>query len=175
MLLKNIIQKCFKNYYSYESQLRRFKKSKYKKREIQIKKIPIEEINPFDCNHDLKTITDCKEHKDGIDMVKELINNGMRILPILITSFKSKSHIEYCGYQYNMTHGLDTNFKYQRLDGFKRYFAYKEIGHKYIECIFDEKSFPGGQHNMNWVIDNKEDMILEYSFIQTLGTKIFDI
>tara|TARA_A100001037_G_C15140761_1_gene633547 strand:- start:1464 stop:1991 length:528 start_codon:yes stop_codon:yes gene_type:complete len=175
MLITNIIQNWSKKYFSYEYQLKRFKKNKHKIKEICIKKIPIEQINPFDCNHNVKTITECKDHKEGIRMVKELINNGKKILPILVTSFKSQSYIDYCGYQYNMINGLDINFQYQRLDGFKRYFAFKELGHKHIECIFDENSFPGGQHNMNWVIDNKEDMILEYSFIQTLGTKIFDI
>jgi len=174
-LFTNLINKWFNKYNSYESQLSRFKKIKHEKKDICIKKISLDQINPYDYNHDIENINKDKDHLEGIDMVKELIISGETLLPVLVKSFKSKSYSNYCGYQYNLKKGLNTNFKYQRLDGFKRYFAFKELGHHYIECIIDDNSFPGGQHKMNWILNNEEDMILEYLFIQTVGTKIFDI
>ena len=85
--------------------------------------IDIDLIQPYDKGH--KPMCLDKDHKDGIEYVKKLILDGKKILPILINS------------------------RGQRLDGFKRYMAAKELGHTKIECIVDPYGVMGGQHNQN--------------------------
>jgi hypothetical protein len=133
-------------------------------------RLDIDTINPYDRNHFPGRIDD--EHKRGIEVAKRLISQGKNILPVLVRDFNIDSDPERCGRAFNLSSGLAVDFRYQRLDGFKRYMAYKELGHKVIECIVDNNSFPGGQHKMDFIEKSKRRSELEYAFIQTLGPSV---
>ena len=88
--------------------------------------VPIDSIQPYDSGHRCYAIDDV--HREGIEKCKEVIRSGAKILPILVDN------------------------KGVRLDGFKRYMAYKELGNSLIEVIVDP--FPevrGGQAGMSWI------------------------
>lgn len=91
--------------------------------------IDINLIQPYDAGHRALAID--QEHRDGIEYVKGLIQEGKHIRPILVG-----------------TNG-------QRLDGFKRYMAHLELGKKKIECIIDPFGVMGGQHNQNFIADEE--------------------
>ena len=100
-----------------------FNEAKYNYLKKWEQMIKIEEINPWDKHHfvDPKdwiawNEKDYLRHHDGIEKVKVGIKNGGEILPILVCEVK------------------DLHFKYQRLDGFKRYMAYKELEFNKIPC-----------------------------------------
>jgi hypothetical protein len=76
-------------------------------KERKIVKVPIDTVQPYDCGHMPGVFDDY--HREGIEMCKELIKQGKRIRPIAV-----------------LPNG-------QRLDGFKRYFAQKELGITDIE------------------------------------------
>lgn len=107
------------------------KPSPFKNLEKPIRvKVPIDWVQPYDAGHRCLAIDD--EHRAGIEKCKELIQAGKKIRPI---------HVN--------TDGV-------RLDGFKRYMAFKELGYKEIEAIVDP--FPemrGQQAYQSWVEDEK--------------------
>jgi hypothetical protein len=84
-------------------------------------------IQPYDEGH--RPMDTDKEHREGIEFVKQLIKEKKKIRPILVA-----------------TNG-------QRLDGFKRYMAHLELGLGEIECIVDPFGQMGGQHNQNFIDD----------------------
>jgi len=86
--------------------------------------VPLECISPEDVGHRLNNID--KEHLAGAEVVKKLIQEGKKILPIACT---------YYG---------------KRLDGFKRYLAYRDLGIKEIEVIIETKG--GCQDGESWEI-----------------------
>jgi len=133
--------------------------------------VDLDQINPYDVNHP-PGWTD-ESHARGIETVKVLITGGKRILPILIRDFGIDSDPERCGRAFNESEGLPLGYRYQRLDGFKRFMAYKELGYDRIECILDNRSFPGGQHGMDFVEESQRESGLEYAFIQRFGRKVF--
>jgi hypothetical protein len=92
-----------------------------------LKFVDIDLIQPYDKGH--KPLAEDQEHKDGIEYVKKLIQKGKKIRPILI------------------------NTDGQRLDGYKRYMAFKQLGYKQIECIIEPNGFPGGQQNEPLIAD----------------------
>lgn len=62
-----------------------------------------------------------EQHREGVDYIKQVLLNGQKIMPILVKD-----------------NGDGT---YKRLDGFKRCWAYLELGYKFIEafvCAEDE-------------------------------------
>ena len=85
--------------------------------------VPIDLIQPYDEGH--RPLVFDKDHRNGIEYVKGLIISGKKIRPILV------------------------NTDGQRLDGFKRYMAHKELGLKAIDCIVDPFGVMGGQHNQS--------------------------
>lgn len=90
--------------------------------------VPIDWVQPYDAGHRCLAIDD--EHRAGIEKCKELILSGKKIRPI---------HVSIDGI---------------RLDGFKRYMAFKELGYKEIEAIVDP--FPemkGQQAHQSWIDD----------------------
>jgi hypothetical protein len=133
--------------------------------------VDLGQINPYDVNHPPGWSDDA--HARGIETVKGLIREGRPILPILIRDFGINSDPERCGRAYNEAASLPLDYRYQRLDGFKRYMAYKELGYKRIECILDNDSFPGGQHGMDFVEESRRESELEYAFIQQFGSRVF--
>ena len=101
----------------------------YKYKEAKQRWVHIDLIQPYDVGHRALAID--KEHREGIEYVKGLIQEGKKIRPILVG-----------------TNG-------QRLDGFKRYMAAKELGHTEIECIIDPSAEVGGQHNQSMIADKE--------------------
>lgn len=92
----------------------------------------IDDIQPYDEGHRPGVFDE--EHRDGIEYCKGLINSGKAIRPILVAP------------------------NGQRMDGFKRYMAHKELGFKSIWCIVDPVvDFMGKQHGMS-MEDNGEDV-----------------
>lgn len=88
--------------------------------------IPIDKLEIFDDMHILQEdgsfVVDeerdgqsTQSHIDGINYVKQVIENGQKIMPILVRD--------------------NHDGTYQRLDGFKRAMAQKELGYKFIEAF----------------------------------------
>ncbi len=97
---------------------------------IKIKIIPLSEI--YYCDEGHGEIPD-KKHRDGIDKLKKLIKSGRRITPILVRE------------------EVKGKLKYKRLDGYKRFVAFKELKAHSIECYVDNNAPYGGQTGMPWV------------------------
>ena len=107
------------------------------------KEISMEEIEPFDGAHKpLKDYFDCgkeqEEHEKGIKFVKLLILNNEKILPIAV----------YFDKRIN---------KYKRLDGFKRYWAFKKLGYKTIRCYTLDSKLIGCQRGMGILEEKKRE------------------
>ena len=96
--------------------------------------IPIGDIDPFDNGHiqadDSYDITDGTkaEHEEGIELFKQHILDGGKFLPIVI--WKDEENI------------------YRRMDGFKRFWALKELGFKVIPCYVLSEYVAGVQEGM---------------------------
>jgi hypothetical protein len=133
--------------------------------------VDLDRINPYDVNHPPGWID--QAHASGIEAVKGLITEGRPVLPILIRDFDIDLDPDRCGRAFNEAAGLPLDYRYQRLDGFKRYMAYRELGYKRIECVLDNQAFPGGQHGMDFVEESRQQSELEYAFIQRFGRKVF--
>ena len=131
--------------------------------------ISIEEICAKDSGH----LSIDEEHQKGVEAVKKEILRGRPILPVLVREFSNAMNPGHCGLPYNAKHGLPTHYKYQRLDGFKRFMAYKELGYRSIDCYVDNAGFPGGQHKMPWIVWSERMALMEYQFIKGLGEKVF--
>lgn len=89
--------------------------------------VNIDLIQPYDEGH--KPLAIDEEHRKGIDFIKSEIKRGVKIRPILV------------------------NTDGQRLDGFKRYTAHKELGIDVIDCIIDPYGQMGGQNNQSHKAD----------------------
>ena len=100
--------------------------------------VPIDSIQPYDEGH--RPLDIDNEHREGIDYCKRLIGEGKKIRPILV------------------------NTSGQRLDGFKRYMAYKELGRTQIECIVDPFGQMGGQHNQSMLADDDVNVCKECGY-----------
>lgn len=94
--------------------------------------VPIHLIQPHDPGH--LPLAEDKEHRRGIEYVKLLIQTGKKIRPILV------------------------NPEGQRLDGFKRYMAFKELGYDEIEVIVDPYGKMGGQHELSFEDDELHEL-----------------
>jgi len=81
--------------------------------------VPIDSIQPYDDGHKCGDLD--VDHAHGIKTCKKLIADGKKMRPILIRP------------------------NGQRLDGFKRYMAQKELGFQEIDVIVDPKGEPGDQ------------------------------
>lgn len=95
--------------------------------------IPIAQIDPYDFAHPDGFETSDEEHREGIEKIKQLIKDGTPILPILV-----KNAVEN---------------KYIRMDGFKRFMAFKELGYEVIDCYVMENAKLGGQEGMPWAME----------------------
>jgi len=112
------------------------------KKEIvkDIQYIPLSQINPFDAWHTkdndgfIVDGTQTQGHLKSIKFIKKRILEGGKMRPILV-----------------MKTGKNT---YQRLDGFCRYWAYKELGRDKIPCI--QGKIAGGQGNLNPFMDGNQ-------------------
>jgi hypothetical protein len=91
--------------------------------------VPIDSIQPYDAGHLPLEPDRWSDHTSGIRHAKELIKAGKKIRPILVAPNGN------------------------RLDGFKRYMAFKELGYKEIEVIIDPFGEMGGQSNQSMLDD----------------------
>lgn len=99
----------------------------------KVRKLKIDDVDPYDSFHPKGFENTDAQHRDGIEKVKRLIKAGKTILPILVRV------------------PIDKQKLYKRQDGFKRYFAFKELGYKEINCFIVENRQLGGQEGMPWV------------------------
>jgi hypothetical protein len=93
-----------------------------------VMELPIDAVQIYDEGH--RPLVIDKKHREGIDFIKEKILEGVKIRPILV------------------------NQEGQRLDGFKRYMAFKELGYTSIMCIVDPFGKRGGQTHQNYKADD---------------------
>lgn len=87
--------------------------------------IPLANVDPFDwmhfpCGDDFKVDAEAdgqttEQHKEGIEYIKKVIREGQKVRPILVADNEDGT--------------------YKRLDGFKRFWAQKELGEKFIEAF----------------------------------------
>lgn len=81
-------------------------------------------VRPFDSMQSLK-------HRATIDLIKCCLIEGKNIFPISVIHTEGK--------------------QYQRLDGFCRYWAYKELGRTAIPCVFGKVK--GEQSGLSPIMD----------------------
>ena len=116
---------------------------KNRKREfIPIDKIKIAHDPSLETN-DRQIIDDY--HREGIDLVKKLIQKGLPILPILVKEIDDRDDI------LRMYRNNKEKYVYVRMDGFKRLMAHVELGYKEIEAFIDQKAIRGGQNKSSWL------------------------
>ena len=85
-------------------------------------------------------------HREGIDLVKKLIQKGLSILPILVKEIEDRDYI-LSMYRNN----TKEKYVYVRMDGFKRLIAHVELGLETIEAFIDQTAIRGGQHHIPWI------------------------
>ena len=113
--------------------------TKYLLSHAETKEISMQRIDPYDPGHKKNGNNfDCGEeqskHRKGIDYIKQLISEGKKIRPIAIVWDDSKN-------------------RYKRMDGFKRFWAFKELGYTKINCYILKEYVAGIQENMSACID----------------------
>jgi len=96
--------------------------------------IKVDEIDPFDEAHRQKEdYFDCGEdqqdHIDGVALVKHFMESGETIRPIAVTWNEKKN-------------------TFVRMDGFKRYWAHKELGKESILCYVLKEYIAGIQEEL---------------------------
>ena len=110
--------------------------------------IPIEMIkiahDPSQRSNDEQIIDEY--HREGIDLVKKLIQKGLSILPILVKEIEDRDYI-LSMYRNN----TKEKYVYVRMDGFKRLIAHVELGLETIEAFIDQTAIRGGQHHIPWI------------------------
>lgn len=106
--------------------------SKVLENRVELKKLPLDKIDPYNSTHPQGFENTDKEHREGIEKVKTLIKSGKKILPILVKSLPDG--------------------KYIRQDGFKRFIAFKELGFEEINCYVSPIAKLGGQDGMDWEV-----------------------
>jgi hypothetical protein len=84
-------------------------------------------------------------HREGIELVKKLIQKGLPILPILVKEFDDRDEI------LRMYRNNKEKYVYVRMDGFKRLMAHVELGYKEIEAFIDQKAIRGEQNKSSWL------------------------
>ena len=106
------------------------------------------DINPYDDNHPILwgNEEDYILHRKGIDYIKEGLKEGRTVYPIAVRPIVN----DY----------FNLHRKYERLDGYKRYMAYMELGVEKIPAIIytNEKHItPGMQQGklLWWKEDNE--------------------
>ena len=110
--------------------------------------IPIDMIkiahDPSQRSNDEQIIDDY--HREGIDLVKKLIQKGLPILPILVKEIEDRDYILSM-----FRNNTKEKYVYVRMDGFKRLIAHVELGLETIEAFIDQTAIRGGQHHIPWI------------------------
>ena len=110
--------------------------------------IPIEMIkiahDPSQRSNDEQIIDEY--HREGIDLVKKLIQKGLPVLPILVKEIEDRDYILSM-----FRNNTKEKYVYVRMDGFKRLIAHVELGLETIEAFIDQTAIRGGQHHIPWI------------------------
>jgi hypothetical protein len=102
------------------------------------KLVDINLVQPYDAGH--LPLEEDMEHREGIEYAKGLLKEGKPLRAILVDE------------------------EGQRLDGYKRYMAQKEMGKTHIVVRIDPNAPMGGQHGMSMLaIDDHEDDVTDVS------------
>ena len=121
---------------------RLFEQAKRKYNADRMRMIPIKDINPYDPGHfateeEWLDKEDYQQHMDGMELVKQgIIQDYKKMRPISVI--------------------IADKGKYQRIDGFKRFMAWKEIyGDDYsIPCYIEKGNVtPGCQDGEPWFLE----------------------
>ena len=122
---------------------------KTRKREF----IPIEFIkiahHPSQKSNDEQIIDEY--HREGINLVKKLIQKGLPILPILVKEFDHDQIMSIFRNNSDPFEKQKERYIWIRMDGFKRLMAHVELGYKEIEAFIDQKAIRGGQNKSPWL------------------------
>ncbi len=109
---------------------------------VMLRQLPLHKINPFDqvhretddgfmCQDEFDTV----QHWEGINYVRQLLQQGKDIRPIAVMPMSISP------YKY-----IYPDRQFHRLDGFKRFMAHKLEGLTHIWCLMVDKYAPGAQH-----------------------------
>jgi len=126
--------------------------------------VSIDEVNPYDESHfpfgdeRWKDIDELakehndpawteKYHRDGVDVLKKELEKGYMIRPILVCNALRRQDLKSAEGIVDMT-----KLNYQRLDGFKRYMAMKELGYDWIVVQIISSHIGNGQGGQPWVL-----------------------
>ena len=126
--------------------------------------VRLDEINPYDSSHfpfgdkrwkDIDKIAKKegretwteKSHIEGIQLCKKKIEDGYTVRPLLVFQGFRRHELEVTGNVVDWR-----KIKYQRLDGFKRYMALKELGYEYAVVQIVSSWVGGGQDGQSWVL-----------------------
>lgn len=119
--------------------------------QAMLRRLPLDKINPFDDLHRPSGPGFCvpsdvgNEHLSGVEHCVTLMRQGKPIRPIVVMPIKlSKWYAVY------------PEKEYQRLDGFKRYWAHKVEGKAEIDCVIIDEYWPGAQHGHPMTIEDEE-------------------
>jgi hypothetical protein len=134
----------YKNYVEWKDESGAIIRSR---KNVWIEKVPIDKIyishSPMGGTNEEQAID--QYHRDGIEMVKKLIQAGDLILPILTKEYDPNNPSA------PWSAGCDERYSHIRLDGFKRLIAYRELGYTEVECLVDTEGMAGGQDGNPWV------------------------
>jgi len=115
--------------------------------------IPIEFIkiahHPSQKSNDEQIIDEY--HREGINLVKKLIQKGLPILPILVKEFDHDQIMSIFRNNSDPFEKQKERYIWIRMDGFKRLMAHVELGYKEIEAFIDQKAIRGGQNKSSWL------------------------
>ena len=109
--------------------------------------IPIDKIkiahDPSQKSNDEQIIDEY--HREGINLVKKLIQKGLPILPILVKEIEDHDQI-ISTFRSNSDsfEKQKERYVYVRMDGFKRLMAHVELGIETIEAFIDNTAIRGG-------------------------------
>jgi hypothetical protein len=114
--------------------------------------LPLADINPFDATHlpskeapgFVATGDQNSEHLSGAWHARRLIGDGVKLRPIAVCASRL------------VPDDLRSKRAWQRLDGFKRYWAHHLAGKSEIACIVFEDYKPGCQHGETMDISEDE-------------------
>lgn len=109
--------------------------------------IPLDAICPYNNSHkrtadgsfENESPAATQEHKDGIAWMVQEMKAGKKIRPIAV---RPAWHGRFPRPQDKKSGNI-----WQRLDGFKRYMAHRELGREFIDCFIIDGDQPGCQHN----------------------------
>lgn len=108
---------------------------------VLLRRLRLEDINPWDGCHapDGSGFTcfghqETAEHWEGIRHCRQLLTEGKTLRPLAVVP------AEFSPYQH-----LYPDKRYQRLDGFKRYWALKLEGAEDVDCLIVDRYAPGTQ------------------------------